>query len=158
MQSVRDIRLLENVPILVRAALNVPVANGKVTNDYRLRRALPTIRFLAERGARVVLISHIGEQGTETLAPVAAALGKMIPGVSFFPETIGTRVRTAIHDLTPGAILVLENLRRNAGEQANDRMFVKELTALGDVFVQDSFDTCHRMHGSIVGVPGLLPT
>ena len=158
MRSVRDIRLLENVPVLVRAALNVPIANGKVANEYRLRRALPTIRFLAERGARVVLISHIGEKGTETLAPVAEALGKMMPNVSFFPETIGARARTAIHDLTPGAILVLENLRRNAGEQANDRAFAKELAALADIFVQDSFDTCHRMHASIVGVPELLPS
>ena len=67
MRSVRDIKVFENIPILVRAALNVPVENGKVANDYRLRRALPTVRFLAERGARVVLIGHIGEKGTETL-------------------------------------------------------------------------------------------
>jgi phosphoglycerate kinase len=158
MRTLRDITVFQNIPILVRAALNVPIANGKVANDYRLRRAAPTIRFLAERGARVVLISHIGEQGTETLAPVAEALGNMLPNVSFFGETIGERARGAVRTLMPGHILVLENLRRNKGEQANDRTFARELAALADIFVEDSFDTCHRSHASIVGVPELLPS
>lgn len=158
MRSIRDIKVFENIPILVRTSLNVPVENGKVVNDYRLRRALPTIKFLSENGAKVILISHIGEKGTETLEPVALALGKLISGVSFFPETIGVRTRTAIRDLVPGNILVLENLRRNAGEQKNDKTFSKELAALADVFVQDSFDACHRAHASIVGVPEILPS
>lgn len=158
MRTVRDIPLIENIPILVRASLNVPVENGKVTNDYRLRRALLTIKFLAERGARVVLISHLGELGTETLQPVAQALGSLIRGMSFFGETIGERARAAVHDLSPGNILVLENLRRNQGEVKNDRIFAQELAKLADVFVEDSFDTCHRMHASIVGVPALLPS
>src|SRR3990167_3773259 len=105
MRTIRDIPLFENIPILVRAPLNVPVEQGKVVNEYRLRRAVPTIRYLAERGAKVVLISHIGEKGTETLAPVAHALGRLISGVSFFPETIGVHVRSAIRDLSPGDIL-----------------------------------------------------
>jgi phosphoglycerate kinase len=158
MQSVRDIKVFENIPILVRAALNVPIEGGKVMNGYRLRRALPTIRFLAERGARVVLISHLGEQGTETLEPVADVLRNLISGVSFFGETIGERARGAVRDLAPGNILVLENLRRNKGEQENDRAFAHELATLGDIFVQDSFDTCHRAHASIVGIPELLPS
>lgn len=165
MHTVRDIQVFEKIPILVRTALNVPIENGIVASDYRLRRAIPTIRFLAERGAKVILISHIegeglpaGRQGTETLEPVARALGKFISGVSFFPETIGTRVRAAIRDLAPGKILVLENLRRNRGEKMNDRAFAGELAALADIFVQDSFDTCHRAHASIVGVPKLLPS
>lgn len=158
MRTVRDIQLFQNIPILVRAAMNVPVVNGKVINDYRLRRAVPTIRLLAERGARVILISHIGEQGTETLAPVAEALGKLIKNVSFFPETIGVRARAAVRDLAPGHILVLENLRRNVGECKNDRVFTKELAALGDIFIQDCFDTCHRQHASIIGIPKILPS
>lgn len=165
MRTVRDIQVFEKIPILVRTALNVPVENGIVVSDYRLRRAIPTIRFLAERGAKVILISHIereglpaSKQGTETLEPVAQALGKLIPGVSFFPETVGARPRAAIRDLAPGKILVLENLRRNKGEKMNDRAFAEELAALADIFVQDSFDTCHREHASIVGVPKLLPS
>lgn len=158
MRSVRDIRLLENIPVLVRAALNVPVANGRVVNDYRLRRALPTIRYLCERGARVVLIGHIGERGTETLEPVARALGRLMPGVSFFGETVGARARDAVRSLSPGNVLVLENLRRDKGETANDPTFARELAELADVFVEDSFDTCHRAHASIIGVPRLLPS
>lgn len=158
MRSVRDIQLFQNIPILVRAELNVPVENGEVVNDYRLRRAAPTIRFLAERGARVVLISHLGERGTETLAPVARALGTLVSPISFCPETIGVRVRAAIRALSPGKVLVLENLRRHRGEAANDSAFAKELAALADVFVEDSFDTCHRPHASIIGIPRLLPS
>lgn len=157
MRSIRDIQLFENIPILVRTALNVPIENGRVVNDYRLRRAVPTIKFLSERGAKVILISHIGEKGTETLEPVARALGNLIPKVSFFDETIGKRARGAVRDLAPGSILVLENLRRNTGEVKNDSAFAKELAALADIFVQDSFDTCHRPHASIIGVPKLLP-
>jgi phosphoglycerate kinase len=158
MRSVRDIQLFENIPILVRAALNVPVENGRVVNDYRLRRALPTIRYLSERGAKVILISHIGEKGTETLEPVARALGALIHGVSFFGETVGERTRSAVRSLSPGNILVLENLRRNKGEAANDPAFARELVTLADIFVEDSFDTCHRAHASIIGVPSFLPS
>ncbi|MFA6408253.1 MAG: phosphoglycerate kinase [Candidatus Paceibacterota bacterium] len=158
MRTIRGIPVLEKIPVLVRTALNVPIANGEVANDYRLRRALPTIKFLAERGARVILISHIGEHGTETLAPVAKALGNLLPRVSFFGETIGPRTRNAVRNLLPGHVLVLENLRRDRGEKMNDPAFARELAALADVFVQDSFDTCHRAHSSIVGVPKLLPS
>ena len=158
MRSIRDIRLFENIPILVRATLNVPVAEGQVANDYRLRRALPTIQYLRERGARIILISHVTGQGTETLAPAAVALGSLIPGVSFSSETTGPRAREAVRGLAPGGILVLENLRRDKGEVANDPAFARELAALADIFVQDSFDTCHRLHASIVGVPELLPS
>ncbi len=158
MRTVRDIQVFENIPILVRTAMNVPIENGKVINDYRLRRALPTIKFLSERGAKIILISHMGEKGTETLEPVARALGELMPGVSFFGETIGDRAREAIRKLAPGKVLVLENLRRNPGEIANDRAFSKELAALADVFVEDSFDTCHRPHASIIGVPELMPS
>jgi len=158
MRTIRDIPLLTNIPVLVRTAMNVPIEHGAVANDYRLRRSLPTIRFLSEHGARVILISHIGELGTETLEPVARALGKLIPRVSFFPETIGVRARDAVRNLLPGNILVLENLRRHNGERLNDPAFAHELAALADIFVEDSFDTCHRLHASIVGVPKILPS
>jgi phosphoglycerate kinase len=158
MRTVRDIPKLLNIPVLVRCALNVPVENGRVTNDYRLRRALPTIEFLAGKGARVVLMSHIGEAGTETLTPVYEALKKLTSRVSFFPETIGVGARDAVRKMMPGTILMLENLRRNRGEVMNDPDFAKELATLADVFVEDSFDTCHRSHASIVSVPKLLPS
>lgn len=158
MRSIRDITVLENIPVLVRTALNVPIENGVVVNDYRLRRAVPTIRYLSERGAKVIIVSHIGEKGTETLQPVVEALSTLVSNVSFFPETIGAPVRAAIRDMVPGHILVLENLRRHTGETENDPVFTQELATLADVFVQDSFDTCHRKHASIIGVPTILPS
>ncbi|HUQ30314.1 MAG TPA: phosphoglycerate kinase, partial [Candidatus Paceibacterota bacterium] len=158
MRTVHDIPVLRDIPVLVRAALNVPIEHGGVANDYRLRRALPTLQYLSERGARIVLVSHIGDKGTETLKPVADALSRLIPNVSFCETTIGEAARQAVRALHPGHILVLENVRRDRGETENDPLFAKELALLADVFVQDSFDTCHRMHASVVGVPKLLPS
>jgi phosphoglycerate kinase len=158
MKSVRDIKILQNIPVIVRAAMNEPVADGVVQDSFRLSRAVPTLQYLAERGARVVVISHIGEQGTETLAPVAKKLGELIKGVSFCAQTIGPLAREAVRTLAPGGVLVMENLRRNRGEVMNDLAFAKELAHLGDVFVEDSFDTCHRNHASIVTLPTLLPS
>lgn len=158
MRTVRDIPALAGIPVLVRAGLNTPVEGKTVINNYRLRRAAPTLEFLAKQRAKVIVISHLGEQGTETLEPVARALGTLLPGVSFSPDTIGPGARAAVRALHPGNILVLENLRRNAGETGNRASFVRELAALADVFVQDAFDTCHRAHASIVGVPALLPS
>ncbi len=164
MKSVRDIKVLENIPVLVRAALNEPVANGVVTDTFRLTRALPTLAYLQEQGARVIAISHIDETGATgvstsaaTLEQVAKRLGEMLPRVSFCPQTIGAVARDAIRKMAPGDVLVLENLRRNRGEVMNDPAFARELATLGDVFVQDSFDTCHRKHASIIGLPTLLP-
>src|SRR5665213_1237657 len=157
MKSVRDIPLLENIPVLVRAALNVPVVNGKVVNSFRLKKALPTIEFLQKNNARVVLIGHIGEQGTETLQPVYEALKEFIPRLQFCPVTIGEPARAAIRALPAGGILMLENLRRDRGEVMNDKKFAQELAELADVFVEDSFDVCHRAHASVVGVPAILP-
>ncbi len=156
MRSVKDIPQLENIPVLVRAALNVPVENGKVTNSFRLRSALPTIDFLRKAHARVVLIGHIGELGTETLQPVYEAMKDMIPGLLWCPTTVGEGARKAVRDLAPGDVLMLENLRRDVGETRNSPEFAGQLAELADVFVEDSFDVCHREHASVVGVPKLL--
>ncbi|MFZ1987723.1 MAG: phosphoglycerate kinase [Minisyncoccia bacterium] len=157
MRTIREIPVFENIPILVRAALNVPLKEGHVTNPFRLLRALPTIEFLAERHARVILAGHIGEKGTETLVPVYETLKRYIPQLSFCPVSVGPEARKAVHDLPPGGVLMLENLRRNVGEVKNDKKFAAELASLADVFVEDSFDVCHRAHASVVSVPEFLP-
>ena len=158
MKTVRDIPILENIPVLVRTALNVPVENGKVTNTFRLRQSLPTIEFLMKKGARVILASHITGTGTETFAPMYEALKEFMPTIAFSPESTGPAARQAVRDLPPGGVLLLENLRRNKGEEGNAPEFAAALAELADVFVQDSFDTCHRKHASIIGVPALLPS
>jgi phosphoglycerate kinase len=158
MRSVRDIPKLDGIPVLVRAALNVPVAGGKVVNDFRLRQALPTIEFLRSRHARVILLGHIGDQGTETLAPVHEALQRLIGTIAFCPVTTGSAARAAARETPPGGVLMLENTRRNAGEVKNDTAFAQALSELADVFVMDAFDACHRPHASVVGVPDFLPS
>ncbi len=125
---------------------------------FRLRRALPTIEYLRARHARVVLIGHIGEKGTETLEPVFEALKLHVPGLSFCPVATGAQARAAVRSLPPGGVLMLENLRRNPGEVGNSPEFAAELAELADIFVEDSFDVCHRKHASVVGVPKLLPS
>jgi phosphoglycerate kinase len=157
MKTVRDIPALENIPVLLRASLNVPIANGKVANTFRLKKALPTIEFLQQKGAKVILIGHIGEKGTETLQPVYEALKEFIPRLEWCPVTIGEPVRAAVRKLPAGGVLMLENLRRDKGEVMNDKKFARELAELGDVFVEDSFDVCHRAHASVVGIPEFLP-
>lgn len=156
MKSITKIPKLENIPVLVRAALNVPVENGVVVNSFRLRKALPTIEYLRKKHARVVLIGHIGEKGTETLEPVYRAMKEFVPGLLFCPVTTGATAREAVRSLPAGGVLMLENLRRDVGETKNSPQFAAALAELADVFVEDSFDVCHREHASVVGVPKLL--
>lgn len=158
MRTLRDIRHLENVPVLLRTSLNAPIAGGKVANSFRLRSALPTIEYLRTRHARVILAGHMGDAGTESFRPVYEALKELVPGIEFCETAVGPVARQAVRDLVPGGVLLLENLRRHAGEKANDPAFAAELASLADVFVQDSFDVCHRAHASVVGVPLLLPS
>lgn len=158
MRSVRDIKVLEGIPVLVRASLNVPIKQGKVTNAFRLRSALPTIEYLRSRHAKVILMSHVSGTGAESLEPVYHAMSSFIHGMKFCPVSVGREAREAVRALSPGGVLMLENLRRNAGEEKNDPGFAKELASLADIYVQDSFDVCHRAHASVVGVPAFLPS
>lgn len=158
MRSIREAPDLTNIPVLVRAALNVPIKDGKVANTFRLRSALPTIEYLRSKHARVILIGHLGEQGTETLAPVCEAMKEFVPRIAFCPVSTGPVARAAVRAMSAGDVLMLENLRRDAGETKNSKEFARSLAELADVFVEDAFDVCHREHASVVGVPEFLPS
>ncbi len=158
MKTILEIKNIHDVAVMVRAALNVEVEDGKVINSFRLRRALPTIKYLQERNARVVLIGHISDTGTETLFPVFEELQKYLRGVVWCPVHKGAEAKKMIDELLPGQVIVLDNLRRDKREQENDSEFAQELASLADIFVQDSFDVCHRKHASVVGVPKILPS
>ncbi len=158
MRNLHNIQQLHGVPVLVRAPLNIPIENNEVINDFRLRRTIPTIEFLAHAGAKVIVCGHIGRAPTETLEPVYRALAKRMPHVSFSPVAVGPTVREAVRALHSGDVLMLENLRRYPGEIKNDPEFARELASPADIFVQDAFDTAHREHSSIVGVPKFLPS
>ncbi len=150
--------------VLVRADLNVPVKNGKVTDATRLARLVPGLRDLSRRGARVIVISHFGRPKTGgesefSLLPVADALGELVgKPMAFAPDCIGPAAMSAVAALKDGDIAVLENLRFHKGEEKNDPAFAAELAKLGDIFVGDAFSCAHRAHASTEGITHHLPS
>lgn len=159
MKTLRDIQYLEGVRVLLRVDFNVPVQNGVVTDDFRIRMALPTIDLLRSKGAKVILMSHLesisGEDGS--LEPVADHLVKLGEPVTFV-RSLRAADDLIKSELRNGECMLLENLRQSAGEKANDLGFSKELASLGDIYVNDAFSVSHRAHASISGVPALLPS
>jgi phosphoglycerate kinase len=161
-------RTLDNLDVagkrvLLRADLNVPVRDGKISDLTRIERLSPTIRELSEKGARVIVCSHFdrpkGKRVPEmSLAPMAAALGEVLGRrVRFVEDCTGTAAEQAVDLLTRGGVLVLENTRFHAGEEKNDPAFVAALAKLAEIFVNDAFSAAHRAHASTEGVAHLLP-
>ena len=148
---------------LVRVDFNVPMENGRVTDDTRLRAALPTINKLREAGAKVALLAHFGRPKGEpvaamSLAPIAGPLSDLLGApVAFAGDCVGDAAQTAIAALDEGGVVLLENVRFHKGEEKNDPAFAAELAALGDLYVNDAFSAAHRAHGSTEGVARLLP-
>ncbi len=149
--------------VLLRADLNVPVHDGRITDRTRIERLTPTIRELAGKGARVVVCSHFGRPKGKpvaemSLAPVAAALAEVLgQPVAFAADCIGPVAADAVAGLAPGGVLVLENTRFHPEEEKNDPGFAAALAALADLYVNDAFSAAHRAHASTEGVAHLLP-
>jgi phosphoglycerate kinase len=161
-KSARDLPL-EGKRVFLRVDFNVPLEEGRVRDDTRIRETLPTVRHLLERGVRLVCASHLGKpkgkpSAKASLAPVAAefaeALGR---SVRFVSDCVGPEAEKAASQMAPGDALLLENLRFHAGEEENDPGFARQLASLADAYVDDAFGAAHRAHASVVGVPGLLP-
>ena len=151
--------------VLVRVDFNVPMADGEVTDATRIDRAKVTLDELAERGAKVVVLSHFGRpkgkaEPSMSLAPIAKALAGAMPNrrVRFAEDCVGEPATAAVAELGDGEVLLLENLRFHAGEEKNDADFAAGLAALGDLYVNDAFSCSHRAHASVVGVAERLPT
>jgi len=156
MKKIIDAGELKGKYVLLRSSLNIPLKDGKVRNKFRLERALPTLRYLKEHGARTIIVAHIGREVDETLKPVYEELEKYLPmhwGGSVTTE--GFRQRRAL--MQDGDILLAENLRQHVGESANDEAFVDLLASLGEVYVNDAFAVIHREHASTFGVAKKLP-
>ena len=144
--------------VLLRLDFNVPLDGGEIRDDYRILESLPTINFLREAGAKIVIISHIGKGKPEdTLLPVATYLKKVYPTATFLPELMSGDNMRVTDTMSSGDIILLENLRHNKGEEENNPEFAAYLASLGDVYVNDAFSVSHRAHASVVGVPALLP-
>jgi phosphoglycerate kinase len=162
--SIRDLDL-RGKRVFVRVDFNVPIKNGVIGDDTRIRAALPTIEYARTQGATVVLASHLGRpKGTVApqyrLEPVAKRLAELLGHpVEFVPESIGNAAKTAVDKAakTPGSVLLLENLRFHAGEERNDPAFSAALASLADLYVNDAFGAAHRAHASVEGITRHLP-
>jgi phosphoglycerate kinase len=161
-KTVRDIDL-KGKRVLMRVDFNVPMADGAVTDDKRIRAALPTIQYVLDQGASLVLMSHLGRPkgGPDpefSLKAAAEALSKLLgKPVQMAPDCIGPEVEALARALKPGAVLMLENVRFHKEEEKNDPAFARKLAALGDVYVNDAFGSAHRAHASTEGVARYLP-
>lgn len=162
-KTVKDIDV-KGKKVLVRVDFNVPLDENKnITDETRINAALPTIKYLLDNGAAVILCSHLGRPKGEfnmkySLAPVAARLKELFPGkVTFATDVIGDSAKAAVTAVKPGEIVLLENLRFHAEEEKNDPEFAKKLASYADIYVNDAFGTAHRAHASTAGVADYLP-
>ncbi len=164
-KTIRDIDV-KGKRVLVRCDFNVPLdADGKITDDTRIKAAMPTIRYLLEQGAKVITMSHLGRPKGEakpefSLAPVAKRLSEIAEVPVVFvdsPVVVDDQVRAAADALEPGQLMLLQNVRYRKEEEKNDPGFSKELASLGDIFVQEAFGTAHRAHASTAGIAAYLP-
>jgi 3-phosphoglycerate kinase len=167
MKTIQDMAgTLSGKKVLMRVDFNVPMDKdtGAITNDLRIRRALPTIQFALDHGASVILMSHLGRPKGKpdpkyTLKPEAARLGELLGmECKFATDCVGPEAQKAAAALKPGQVLMLENTRFHAEEEANDPAFAKKLASLGNVYVSDAFGTVHRAHASTAGVAAYLPS
>ena len=162
-KTLRDLKVERGMPVVLRVDFNVPLKDGLVTDDARIRAALPAIDHLREAGARIVACSHLGRpKGADpatSLAPVSKRLGELIgERVYQAPEVIGPEARRGAARLEPGEVLVLENTRWESGETKNDPLLAEQLAELGEAFVLDAFGSAHRAHASTAGIAEFLPS
>jgi phosphoglycerate kinase len=161
MKSIRELPV-EGQRTLLRVDFNVPLADGRVLDATRIVETLPTIRHAVDRGARLVCASHLGKPKGKakpelSLAPVAVELAQHLQRpVRFADDCVGPEIERLVSELVPGEVLLLENLRFHAGEEANDPEFAKRLASLADIYVNDAFGSSHRAHASVTGVPALV--
>jgi phosphoglycerate kinase len=150
---ITKVKALKGKRVLLRLDLNVPIENGGIVDSFRIDAAIPTIKYLTGKGAKVVIVSHLGSDGEKSLAPIANYLSKHFQ-TAFFPDLNNL---FHIEDLKNGEVAILENIRRLSGELENSPKAAKWLASLGDIFVNDAFAVSHRKQASIVGVPKYLP-
>jgi phosphoglycerate kinase len=162
-KSITQVKNLRGKNVLLRLDLNVFLKEGKVKDDYRVRKVLPTIKFLREQGARIIILSHIGRKKTDSLRPVFDYMKRKMADI--FTETVfveediwSNDVSHAIARMNDGDIVMLENLRRYDEEKKNSESFAQQLASLGDLYVNEAFSVSHRKQSSVVGIPKFIPS
>lgn len=158
MKSINKIKNLKNKTVLLRADFNVPIKDEKITDPFRITATLPTIDLILSRGGKIVILAHIGNDGTKSLESVYKYLKQKKYKVAFEKSIEEKTLQNKSRQLKTGEILLIENIRRWEGEKKNDNKFAKFLAGLGDIYVNDAFSVSHRKHASIVGIPKFLPS
>lgn len=161
LQTMDDLKDIRGKRVLVRVDYNVPLGDNGIVDDdeaWRIKKSFATINELRDKGARIILISHIGRDPEETLQPVVDYINEHIGyAVGFIPVIQGDVVDEAIRRLGDGHVILLENVRSNPGEKGNDKDFAEKLASYADIYINDAFSVSHRAHASVVGIPALLP-
>jgi phosphoglycerate kinase len=163
LNSIEQVRNLKNKKVVLRVDFNVPIENGKVLDDYRIKAALPTINYLLNAEAKIIIIAHLGDAGAKigpelSLKPVAKRLSQILKKpVSFVSETVGYKVDEAVKKMLAGDIIFLENLRFNEGELKDDIKFAKRLAVHADYYVNEAFSVCHRKQASVSAIRKVMP-
>lgn len=159
MKTLKDISILKGKRVLVRVDYNVPMKDSKILDNFRIKASIKTIEFLQKKGAIVILIAHIGEDGEKSLKPVSLNIKKIIPKLTFIESSIfSDETKNKLNSLKNGDVALLENIRREPGEKVNSPSFARGLSRFGDIYVNDSFSVSHRVHASIVGISKYLPS
>lgn len=156
MKKITDVGDLRGKRVILRASLNVPVADGVVVNEYRITQMLPTLRYLHEQGAKTIIMGHIGREADENLKPILTVLERYYP-VQWGGSVNDERAKEHLTALPDGQFLLLENLRQDEREAGNDEAWGKHLASFGDIFVNDAFDNVHREHASMIQIPKHIP-
>ena len=158
MKSINELKNLSGKKVIVRVDFNVPIKDGKVLDDFRIKKTIPTILYLQKNGAKIIMISHIGENEKESLLPVEKIINKYIKNFSFIKTSIfSNETEKKINEMKKGEVFLLENLRAETGEVKNSPSFARALSRYGEIYINEAFSVSHREHASIVGVTKYLP-
>lgn len=158
MKSIDQVKNLKGKRVILRADFNVPIARGKVVDDFRIQAVMPTIKMLRDAGAKIIILSHVEGKGGASLKPVAKYFADKKFPVTFISKYFTPGALKTLGKMKNGDIVLFENVRINKGEKDNDEKFSKKLAEMGDLYVNDAFPVSHRAHASIVGIPKFLPS
>jgi phosphoglycerate kinase len=158
MKSIKNLKVLKGKKIMLRVDFNVPMKNGVVLDDFRIKKTVPTILYLQKKGAKVIIISHIGRDSKESLFDVVKSIKKYIKNFEFINGPIfSDETENKINSLKDGEVIMLENLRSETGEEKNSPSFARALSRYGEIYINDAFSVSHREHASVVGITKYLP-
>lgn len=158
MKTIKDLKNIKGKKVIVRVDFNVPIKDGKILDDFRINKVIPTIKYLQKMNAKVILISHLGDDGSISLSIVSSKLKKLLDNFEFINAPIfSNQTEDTINKMKNGQVILLENLRSEIGEKKNSPSFARALSRYGEIYVNDAFSVSHRDHASITGITKYLP-